>query len=106
MAAPNEVHATNGIHPPKQQLLLNAFVINAPGHLSPGLWKCPGNRTTEYKSIKFWTDLAKLLDNANFHALFIADVLGPYDGTMKIFNEQFSHQTESVSVQGTSKRWA
>lgn len=80
--APNGVHATNGVHPAKKQLLLNAFVINSPGHLSPGLWKHPNNRTAEYKTIKFWTDLAQLLDKANFHALFVADVLGPYDGTV------------------------
>ncbi|KAF2013680.1 alkanesulfonate monooxygenase [Aaosphaeria arxii CBS 175.79] len=64
---------------PKKQLILNAFAINAPAHLSPGLWRHPRNRTADYNKLKFWTDLAQLLDKANFHALFIADVLGPYD---------------------------
>ena len=63
----------------KKQLILNAFVINSPGHLSAGSWKHPRSRTTEYKKLRFWTDLAQLLDNAGFHALFIADVLGGYD---------------------------
>lgn len=66
---------TNG----KKQIILNAFVMNAPGHLSPGLWRHPSNKTDQYKKLSFWTDLAKLLDEAGFHAMFIADTLGPYD---------------------------
>ncbi|KIV90647.1 hypothetical protein PV10_07930 [Exophiala mesophila] len=68
--------ASNGT---KKQLILNAFVMNTPGHLSPGLWRHPHNRTDEYKTLKFWTDLAQLLDKAKFHAMFIADTLGAYD---------------------------
>ena len=63
----------------KKQIILNAFAMNAPGHLSPGLWRHPRNKTADYKKLSFWTDLAQLLDNAGFHALFIADTLGPYD---------------------------
>ncbi|BDD63900.1 hypothetical protein MPDQ_003942 [Monascus purpureus] len=65
--------------PAKKQLILNAFVMNTPGHLSPGRWRHPRNKTAEYKKLSFWTDLAQLLDQANFHAMFIADTLGPYD---------------------------
>ncbi|KAF3390516.1 Dimethyl-sulfide monooxygenase [Penicillium rolfsii] len=64
---------------PKKQIILNAFVMNTPGHLAPGLWKHPRNKTDQYKKLSFWTDLAQLLDKANFHAMFIADTLGPYD---------------------------
>jgi alkanesulfonate monooxygenase SsuD/methylene tetrahydromethanopterin reductase-like flavin-dependent oxidoreductase (luciferase family) len=39
----------------------------------------PKNNTTEYNKLKFWIDLAQLLDKANFHSLFVADILGPYD---------------------------
>ena len=63
----------------KKQLILNAFVITSPGHLAPGLWKHPRNQTTGYKKLIFWTDLARLLDKAKFHALFVADVLGGYN---------------------------
>jgi FMN-dependent oxidoreductase (nitrilotriacetate monooxygenase family) len=63
----------------RKQLILNAFVMNAPGHLAPGLWRHPGNRTTEYTDLNYWIDLAKLLDGAGFHAMFVADVLGGYD---------------------------
>jgi alkanesulfonate monooxygenase SsuD/methylene tetrahydromethanopterin reductase-like flavin-dependent oxidoreductase (luciferase family) len=52
----------------------------SPGHLSPGLWNHPRNKTYNYKKLSFWTDLAQILDKAGFHALFLADVLGCYDG--------------------------
>ncbi|KAH7125280.1 luciferase-like domain-containing protein [Dendryphion nanum] len=64
---------------PKKQLILNAFAAMAPSLFATGLWRHPRNNTTNYNTLKFWVDLAKLLDKANFHALFIADVLGPYD---------------------------
>ncbi|KAH8894674.1 Nitrilotriacetate monooxygenase component A/pristinamycin IIA synthase subunit A [Thozetella sp. PMI_491] len=63
----------------KKQLILNAFVMNTPCHLAPGLWRHPKNKTDQYKKLSFWTDLAQLLDKGGFHAMFIADVLGPYD---------------------------
>lgn len=63
----------------KKSLIFNAFVINSPGHLSAGSWKHARSKTTDYKKLKFWVDLAQLLDKANFHSLFIADVLGGYD---------------------------
>ncbi|KAL3425933.1 xenobiotic compound family [Phlyctema vagabunda] len=63
----------------KKKIILNAFVMNTPGHLSPGLWRHPRNQTDQYKKLSFWTRLAAMLDKANFHAMFIADTLGPYD---------------------------
>jgi FMN-dependent oxidoreductase (nitrilotriacetate monooxygenase family) len=64
---------------PKKQLILNAFVMNTPGHQAAGLWRHPRNKTDQYKKLSFWTDLAQLLDKAGFHSMFIADTLGPYD---------------------------
>ena len=63
----------------KKQLILNAFVMNTPGHLAPGLWRHPRNKTDQYTKLSFWTELAQLIDKAGFHAMFIADTLGPYD---------------------------
>ncbi|KAK7432938.1 hypothetical protein QQZ08_000409 [Neonectria magnoliae] len=63
----------------KKQIILNAFVMNTPGHLAPGLWRHPRNKTDQYKKLSFWVELAQLLDKADFHAMFIADTLGPYD---------------------------
>ena len=43
-----------------------------------GLWRHPKNRIEEITRIEYWTDLAKILEEAKFHGLFIADVLGHY----------------------------
>ncbi|MGO1838760.1 MAG: LLM class flavin-dependent oxidoreductase [Candidatus Microbacterium stercoravium] len=48
-------------------------------HQSPGLWARPGDQSTRYKDLDYWVDLAKLLEDAKFDGLFIADVLGVYD---------------------------
>ncbi|EXJ82769.1 hypothetical protein A1O3_06584 [Capronia epimyces CBS 606.96] len=80
MTTTTTVNGSNPEPTPKpKQLILNAFVMNTPGHLSPGLWTHPRNKTADHTKLKFWTDLAQLLDNAGFHALFVADVLGGYD---------------------------
>src|SRR5271163_3544471 len=53
--------------------------MNCVGHQSPGLWRHPRDRSAEYKSLKYWTDVAKILERGKFDGLFIADVLGVYD---------------------------
>ncbi|KAF2648001.1 Nitrilotriacetate monooxygenase component A/pristinamycin IIA synthase subunit A [Lophiostoma macrostomum CBS 122681] len=68
---------TNGTA--KKEMILNAFVMNTPSHLAAGLWRHPRSKTDNYKKLSFWTDLAQTLDKGNFHAMFIADTLGPYD---------------------------
>ncbi|KAF3019819.1 hypothetical protein E8E14_012882 [Neopestalotiopsis sp. 37M] len=75
----NATTNNRGSAPAKKQMILNAFVMNTPGHLSPGQWRHPRNKTSQYKKLSFWVELAQLLDKANFHAMFIADTLGPYD---------------------------
>jgi FMN-dependent oxidoreductase (nitrilotriacetate monooxygenase family) len=90
----------NGDHPPaKQKLILNAFVETCnyspqttqhktpvlqcantgSGHQSPGLWRHPADRSTQFNNIQHWTSLAQLLEKGKFHGMFIADVLGGYD---------------------------
>jgi alkanesulfonate monooxygenase SsuD/methylene tetrahydromethanopterin reductase-like flavin-dependent oxidoreductase (luciferase family) len=44
-----------------------------------GLWRHPRNQSAQYTDIEYWTNMAKILEDGKFHALFIADVLGPYD---------------------------
>ncbi len=61
------------------ELLINAFDMNCPVHLSAGLWRHPRDRSTSYKDISYWTDLARILERGKIDALFIADVLGIYD---------------------------
>jgi FMN-dependent oxidoreductase (nitrilotriacetate monooxygenase family) len=64
---------------PKKKLILNAFVEMCSGHQSPGLWKHPDDQSADFNSVDHWVELAKLLESAKFHGIFIADVLGGYD---------------------------
>ncbi|OCK80018.1 putative xenobiotic compound monooxygenase, DszA family [Lepidopterella palustris CBS 459.81] len=63
----------------KKSLILNAFVEMCSGHQSPGLWQHPDDQSTQFNDVDHWVALAKLLESAKFHGIFIADVLGGYD---------------------------
>jgi alkanesulfonate monooxygenase len=58
---------------------LNAFAMNCVGHQSPGLWTHPRDRSSEHTTLRYWTDLARVLERGLFDGLFLADVLGAYD---------------------------
>ena len=45
-----------------KQLRLNAFTMNTVGHLAPGLWTHPRDRSRDYKSIRHWAELARTLE--------------------------------------------
>ncbi|MFB4391691.1 MULTISPECIES: LLM class flavin-dependent oxidoreductase [unclassified Pseudomonas] len=62
-----------------KQILLNAFNMNCVGHINHGLWTHPRDTSTQYKSLAYWTDLARLLERGLFDGLFIADIVGTYD---------------------------
>ena len=62
-----------------KQLILNAFAMQSPSHLNPGLHRHPNDKGREYKSLQNWISLAQKLEAAKFHAIFFADVLGGYD---------------------------
>jgi FMN-dependent oxidoreductase (nitrilotriacetate monooxygenase family) len=62
-----------------KEIRLNAFTMNCVGHQSPGLWTHPRDRTAEYTSLRYWTDLALVLEAGLFDGVFLADVLGVYD---------------------------
>jgi hypothetical protein len=64
---------------PKKKWIINAFAMQSPGHLNPGLFKHPDDKGRQYNDIKNWISLAKKLEDAKFHAIFFADVLGGYD---------------------------
>lgn len=55
------------------------MVRSGSGHQSPGLWRHPEDRSSDFNSIQHWVELAKLLERGHFHGMFIADVLGGYD---------------------------
>ncbi|KAF2629234.1 bacterial luciferase-like protein [Macroventuria anomochaeta] len=49
------------------------------GHQSPGLWRHLEDHSHEFGDVKHWVELAKLVEVAKFHGIFIAIVLGGYD---------------------------
>lgn len=63
----------------RKPIIVNAFDMATPGLQSPGQWKHPKDKSRDYNTIEYWVNLAKLLEKGKFNALFIADVLGPYD---------------------------
>ncbi|SFL10349.1 FMN-dependent oxidoreductase, nitrilotriacetate monooxygenase family [Paenibacillus sp. 1_12] len=62
-----------------KKIHLNAFEMNCVGHLSHGMWVHPDNNRHRYTEISYWTELAQLLEQGKFDALFLADVVGAYD---------------------------
>jgi long-chain alkane monooxygenase len=80
-----------------KEIRLNAFDMNCAGHLSAGLWTHPRDRSTRYKDLEYWTDLAKLLERGKFDGLFLADVLGVYD-VYRGSNEAALRQCTQVPV--------
>lgn len=62
-----------------KKILFNAFDMNTAVHQSQGLWRHPNDRSGEYKTIKYWQELASKLEDGMFDGLFLADVTGIYD---------------------------
>lgn len=52
------------------------------GHQSPGLWRHPDDQSWRFDSTEHWVELAKTLEEAKFHGIFIADVLGKIDSPL------------------------
>ncbi|KAH7324728.1 luciferase-like domain-containing protein [Stachybotrys elegans] len=63
----------------KKQILINAFDMSTVGHLSPGQWKNPVDKSATKRHLQYWIDLAKLLERGGINALFLADTYGGYD---------------------------
>ncbi|CAG9978556.1 unnamed protein product [Clonostachys byssicola] len=70
---------TSGENRPKKQIILNAFDMSTVGHMAPGQWKDPEDRSAFKRDLTYWTDLAKILDKGGINALFLADTYGGYD---------------------------
>ncbi|MBB5783242.1 LLM class flavin-dependent oxidoreductase [Nonomuraea jabiensis] len=60
-------------------LLFNAFTMSTVSHLLHGLWTHPDSRHRDYADLGAWLELAALLDDADFDALFLADVAGVHE---------------------------
>ncbi|KAF7555455.1 hypothetical protein G7Z17_g2105 [Cylindrodendrum hubeiense] len=63
----------------KKQIFLNAFDMSTVGHLSPGQWKNPVDKSATKRDLEYWIELAKLLERGGINALFLADTYGGYD---------------------------
>jgi FMN-dependent oxidoreductase (nitrilotriacetate monooxygenase family) len=63
-----------------KQIHFNLFEMNTVGHISHGLWVHPQNTRHQFNDLDFWINEAKLLEAGLFDAVFIADVIGTYDG--------------------------
>ena len=59
-------------------LHFNAFVMNTTSHIHHGQWRRPDAEQTEFADVNTWIELAKLLEDAKFDAMFFADVVGHY----------------------------
>ncbi|OZI34650.1 5,10-methylene tetrahydromethanopterin reductase [Bordetella genomosp. 10] len=62
-----------------RQIRINAFALAAPSHLSPGLWRHPRDRSSEYNTLRYWTDLASIAERGKFDGIFLADGISLYD---------------------------
>ncbi|KAI9148330.1 Dimethyl-sulfide monooxygenase [Paramyrothecium foliicola] len=71
-------HIANGARS-KKKILINAFDMSTVGHLSPGQWKNPVDKSATKRDLQYWIDLAKLLERGGINALFLADTYGGYD---------------------------
>lgn len=62
----------------RKPLHFNAFVMNTNSHIQHGQWRRPDAGQTEFNDVRTWINLAKLLEEAKFDAMFFADVTGLY----------------------------
>ena len=65
---------------PKKQLLVNLFEMNCVSHIIHGQWVLPDNNRHRFNELSYWTELAQLLEHGTFDGVFLADVIGTYDG--------------------------
>ena len=64
----------------KKHILLNAFDMFTPSHLSFGQWRRPEDRSRDKRrDLTYWTDLAQILERGDITALFLADTYGQHD---------------------------
>lgn len=59
--------------------VLAGFTMSTVSHGNFGLWRHPDDQTSSYTDLRYWVELAKLLDTGGFDLLFIADAVGQLD---------------------------
>ena len=60
-------------------MYFTAFGLHGETNTSPGLWMREDDQLVDYTWLKHRTEFAKLLERGCFDAIFLADVVGPYD---------------------------
>jgi len=78
----------------RKRLIFNAFSMNAVSHVYHGLWRHPQTRQTELNQLSTWVELARILEEGRFDALFLADVVGVdkgHNGTWDIYLKEGIH---------------
>ena len=63
-----------------KQLHVNLFEMNCVSHIIHGMWVHPDNNRHRFNDLSYWTELAQLLEYGAIDAVFLADVIGTYDG--------------------------
>lgn len=62
-----------------EPFVLAGFTMSTVSHGNFGLWRHPQDQTSRYTELRYWVELAQLLDSGGFDALFIADAVGQLD---------------------------
>ncbi|CAH0046180.1 unnamed protein product [Clonostachys solani] len=64
----------------KRRIILNAFDMFTPSHLSFGQWRRDDDKSsTKRRDLDYWTNLARILERGDINALVIADTFGQHD---------------------------
>lgn len=67
-------------HDAKRRIILNAFDMFTPSHLSFGQWRRDDDQSsTKRRDLDYWTNLARILERGDINALVIADTFGQHD---------------------------
>ena len=64
-----------------KEIRLNAFDMNCVGHIQHGMWTHPRDRSTEYNTIRYWQDLARLAERGKSDGIFLAHIVDVYQGS-------------------------
>ena len=62
-----------------EPLILFAFDVFAPSHLTSGSWRDERDQGYRYTDLQYWTGIARMLENAGFDGIFFADNVGYHD---------------------------
>ena len=72
-------HKKQRLQRARSPLVLNFFTQSCCNSQPAALWSYPGDVSSGYTTLEYWQNLAKKAEAAKINAIFIADVLGPYD---------------------------